>query len=151
MAKFLAIEQPTGPFAVGQCDVMWRDSGCETEGAADAGAGKHKLMVRFAHQPPVPRSDLSTGCSGRDRAGNGNDRACVRASCCVRLGEDLLPGGQGGGRKASAGHMAAGQLRASPGVCGGVRKCALQAGRERHAGGHARVCAAYEQRQDPDW
>ena len=84
MAKFLAIEQPTGPFAVGQCDVMWRDSGCETEGAADAGAGKHKLMVRFAHQPPVPRSDLSTAVRGGTRQAMAmTARARVRPAVCA--------------------------------------------------------------------
>ena len=85
MAKFLAIEQPTGPFAVGQCDVMWRDSGCETEGAADAGAGKHKLMVRFAHQPPVRSSQRPEhGCSGRTgQAMAMTARACVRPAVCA--------------------------------------------------------------------
>ena len=36
----------------------------------------------------------------------------------------------------SAGKVAAGELRANPGICGGLCKCDVQAGRERDVGGH---------------
>ena len=36
----------------------------------------------------------------------------------------------------SAGKVAAGELRANPGICGGLCKCDVQAGRERDVGWH---------------